>query len=335
MVKVGIIGAGFMGGMHAQAYPLLKNARLVAIADPRADKAKETADKCAAKVYSGADELIADKDIDVVDICVPTFMHKEYTLKAAAAGKHVLCEKPIALSLDEADEMIAACKKAGVKFMVAQVLRFWPEYVELKKIYDSGKLGKMLSLTCSRMCSLPVWSWEKWMSDAKRSGGAILDLHIHDVDYLYYLLGRPVSLHAAGTVVYGGYNHIWCTYKFKNDVTGFAEASWDVAPQFPFTARFNAIFEKGTVESDSRQEKSLTIYTADKIEHPQISVVSAEDAGGNISALGGYFEEIKYFVDCIDSDREPAVVTASDARNSLEVILAEMKSAQEAGIIKL
>ena len=330
MVKVGIIGAGFMGGMHTQCYRQLPNAKLVAIADLGLKKAGELANKYGAKTYGSAEDLFADKEINVVDICLPTYMHKEYVIKAAQAKKHILCEKPIALTLKDADEMIAICSKAGVKFMIAQVLRFWPEYMKLKEIVDSGTLGRLLSMTCRRLSPAPIWAWDNWMMNAARSGGALVDMHIHDVDFLYYLLGRPISLYTVGNEF-----HVWTNFNFKGNVVGFAEASWDVAAKFPFTATFTAIFEKGTVEFDCRQEKSLVIYTSDKAEYPRIEVMAAEDAGGNIATLGGYFEEIKYFVNCVDANQEPNIVTPEDARNSLEVVLLEMESAKTGKIINI
>lgn len=330
MVRAGIIGAGFMGGMHSQCYKQLHNAKLVAVADFQAGKAKEMADKYGARACGSGDELIADRNIDMVDICLPTYMHKEYVVKAAKAGKHVLCEKPIALNVKDADEMVAACSKAKVKFMVAQVLRFWPEYVKLKEIKESKILGKILSLTCRRLGAAPVWSWKSWMTNYSMSGGALVDLHIHDVDFLYYLLGRPVSVSSVGND-----SHIWSCFTHKGGVFGFAEGGWDVSPKYPFTATFNAVFEKGTVEFDCRQEKSLVVYSEEGIDHPALEVMAAEDAGGNISVLGGYFEEIKYFVNCVDSGSRLEVVTAKDARNSLEIIMHEKKSAGTGRVIKI
>ncbi len=323
MVRVGIIGAGFMGGMHAQCYKQLNNAKLVAVADAQAEKAGTIAGKYGAKVYTSGDELIASCDVDAVDICLPTYMHMDYTVKSAKAKKHVICEKPIALNLKEADAMIGACAKAKVKFMVAQVLRFWPEYMKLKEIKDSNSLGRLISMTCRRLGAEPVWSWQKWMSDPGKSGGALIDLHIHDVDFLYYIFGKPVSVCSVGTQA-----HIWSCYRFKGKGVGFAEGGWDVGPKYPFTATFTAVFEKGTVDFDCRQEKTLAVFTADGVEHPAVEAMAAEDAGGNISVLGGYYNEIKYFIDCVDSNQKLKVVTAKDARNSLEIIMFEKKSAE-------
>ena len=329
MVKVGVIGLGFMGNMHSQCYKAISDAKLVAFADIQLNKAQDFAKKYGGQAYNSGDELINNPEIDVVDICLPTYLHKEYVLKAAKAKKHIMCEKPIALNVKDADEMIAACKKSKVKFTIGQVLRFWPEYMMLKEIFDTKKLGKLKSISCRRLSAFPVWSWEKWMCDYKKSGGGVTDLHIHDVDFLYYLLGRPKTLHSCGDL-----GHIRTTYTFKNGITALSEGGWDMTAKFPFTAEFVANFEKGNMEFSSRLDKSCTIYTENDVEYPKFEVMQAEDAGGNISVLGGYYNELKYFVDCIEQNKELKVVTAQDARNSLEIDMLEIKSAKTDKLIK-
>jgi len=324
MVKVGLIGLGFMGNMHSQCHKAINNSKLVAVADIQADRVKEFAAKYGSKAYTSGDELITDPDVEAVDICLPTYLHKEYVLKTAKAGKHVVCEKPIALNVKEADEMINACAKAKVKFMVAQVLRFWPEYVKLKEIMDSKELGRLTSITCKRLGAIPIGVWDNWMMDMKRSGGATVDLHIHDVDFLYYLLGRPLSLYSAGDNMY-----MSTVFKCKGGVNAYAEGSWDVPQKYPFTMEFIATFEEGTVEYNWRNEKAFVVYTNDNIEYPKIELIQAEDAGGNISSLGGYYNELKYFIDCVDKNQPLRVVTAKDGRNSLEIVMLELRSAKE------
>lgn len=329
MVKVGVIGLGFMGNMHSQCYKAIPEAKVIAFADIQLDKARDFAKKYGGKAYDNGDELINNKEIDVVDICLPTYLHKEYVIKAAKAKKHIMCEKPIALSVKDADEMITACKKAKVKFTIGQVLRFWPEYMKLKEIFDTKKLGKLKSISCKRLGAFPVWSWQQWMCDNKKSGGGVIDMHIHDVDFLYYLLGRPLTLHSCGDL-----GHIRTTYTFKNKITASSEGGWDMAAKFPFTAEFVANFEKGNVEFNTRLKDSCAIYTESNVEYPKFEVMQAEDAGGNISVLGGYYNELKYFIEAIDQNRELKVVTAQDARNSLEIDILEIKSAKTDKLIK-
>jgi len=338
MVKVAIVGAGFMGRVHAEVYRNLSKARLAAIADSDFKKAEELADRYRTTAYPSMEELLNQEDVDAVDICLPTFLHKEYVIKASRAGKDILCEKPIALTVKDAKEMIQAVKKAKVKFMIAQVIRFWPEYVKLKEIYDTGELGRLLSITLTRLGPTPTWAWDNWLADIKRSGGALLDLHIHDTDYLLYLLGKPVSLTSRVPSGKLKYTHVFTTFVFPDRVMAFAEGGWDMPDNFPFTMAYTALFEKGAVEFNSRDEKTLAIYRRGKeVEYPSIkSELETKASGdGNIADLGGYFSEIKYFIDCLEKNEEPIKASAQSATDSLEVILSEVKSANSGTVVKI
>jgi hypothetical protein len=194
MLKVGIVGMGTMGWFHASRILQLPNAQLVAIADSmpeRLEAKKAWQDRLAAggrpydlarmARYADASALIAQADVDVVDICLPTFLHARYAIEALQAGRHVLCEKPMALTVEQADQMIAAAQRVDRLLMVAQCIRFWPEYTFLRQQVCAETYGKLLSLNMYRMGGRPQWSWENWFLDVERSGGTILDLHIHDV----------------------------------------------------------------------------------------------------------------------------------------------------------
>jgi len=339
MVKVAVLGAGFMGKMHSECYKNLSNAKLIAIGDVNLGKAEELATKYAIQCSPNPDELIKRKNIDLIDICLPTFLHKEYAVKAALAGKHILCEKPIALNLEDADEMVKEADRAGVKFMVGQVIRFWPEYVKLKGIYDNKKLGKMLSISLTRLFPSPDWSWNNWMLDPEKSGSALIDLHIHDTDYLLYLLGEPSSLFSQGTKTQIGYGHIFTIFTFPQGIVASCEGGWDIKTEnFPSIMAFRAVFEKGVVEFNSRKKKTLSIYQREKeVEYPdaQKGLLLSADTGGNISQLGGYFSEIKYFINCIENDKLPKIAEAKSARNSLRVALMERESVERGETIKI
>ncbi|MEA3485508.1 MAG: Gfo/Idh/MocA family oxidoreductase, partial [Candidatus Aerophobetes bacterium] len=222
MVKVAILGAGFMGSMHAECYNNLSNAKLSAIADTDLARAEKLAKKYGVKAYSKPEELFKEKDIEIMDICLPTFLHKEYVIKAAQARKNILCEKPIALKVEDAEEMIEAANKVGVKFMVAQVIRFWPEYIKLKEIFDKGSLGEIVSISCTRLSPTPTWAWNSWLLDSEKSGGALLDLHIHDTDFLLYLLGKPISLLSLVPKSSLKYAHVFTPFLFPNNVVAYA-----------------------------------------------------------------------------------------------------------------
>ena len=338
MVKVAIVGAGFMGKMHAEVYRNLNKAKLIAITDSDLEKAQLLADKYKAAAYSSLEELINQEDVDAIDICLPTFLHKEYVIKAARIGKDILCEKPIALRVKDAEEMLQVVKKARVKLMIAQVIRFWQEYVILKKIYQTGELGRLFSITLTRLASTPTYAWDNWLTDAERSGGALLDLHIHDTDYLLYLLGKPVSLASRVSPGRLKYAHVFTSFTFPDKVIAFTEGGWDMPNNFPFTMAYTALFEKGAVEFNSRNEKTLAIYRLGKeIEYPTVKpeLKTKANGGGNIADLGGYFSEIKYFIDCLENNEEPGEASAQSARDSLEIVLSEMKSADSGKIIEI
>ena len=329
MLKVGIIGAGFMGEMHAQCYKAIpEKCELKALADLRNDKARLFEEKFKVKVYSQAEELINEKDIDIVDVCLPTYLHHQYVLKAIRAGKNVLCEKPIALTVKDGKEMVAAAKKARVKFMVAQVIRFWPEYVYLKELYDRKELGNLKSISMTRLSPRPVWGWENWLQQPVKSGGAFLDLHIHDTDFCLYLLGWPEKISSRGVKTKFGWDHVFSTFTYRAGVAAAMEGGWDMPDKFPFTMAFTANFEKGTVEYNSRHN-IFNIYKSDgQIESPKLGVeMEAKGTGGNISNLGGYFKEIEYFLKYCQGEDVPSIITPQEPVESLRLVLEEMKVA--------
>jgi len=337
MVKVGVIGAGFMGAMHSQCYSLIPGAKLVGIADIRKDKGTELAHKFGnAAFYEKAEDLLKNPEVDAVDICLPTYLHPEWVVKAAAAGKSVICEKPIALTVEDADRMVEAAEKHKVIFMVAQVIRFWPEYVRLKEIYDRGELGKLISLHLVRLSPTPTWSWDNWLMNSRKSGSALVDLHVHDTDYALYLCGKPKDLYSCGRKVEGGYCHILTSFKYSNFIVT-AEGGWDFVDTFPFRMAFTANFEKGTVEYNSMTAVNpFGVYTEGKSDFPILAQENLQaEGGGNVSALGGYYNETKYFIECVERGKKPAIVTPEAARDSLSIVLKEFQSAESGKEIKL
>ncbi|MEK6647465.1 MAG: Gfo/Idh/MocA family oxidoreductase [Candidatus Firestonebacteria bacterium] len=337
MLKVGLVGAGFMGQMHTNCYANLPEVKLVGIADKDEKKAAKLAGQVGAKSYSDFDEMLKKADIDMVDVCLPTYMHKDYVIRSARAGMDVLCEKPMAMNLKEASAMQKAVKKAKVKFMVAHCIRFWPEYMYLKEFIDKKKLGGIKSIYLSRLSPTPTWTWKNWILNPKLSGGASLDLHIHDTDYILYLFGKPQSVFSTGTKDYRGWSHIWTSYKYS-DVTVVTEGGWDMPAKFPFNMCFRVVFEKGVVDFGLAPKPYFQIYESKKAPYsPKIPApkINGVQAKGNISSLGGYFNEIKYFTDCVLMGKTPRIVTPEDAAMSLKIIMAEMKSAQTKKPVKL
>jgi len=257
MIKIGIIGGGFMGKMHANCYRSLQNVRVVGVCDVQQDRAMEIANLTGARIFTNVDELINNKEIDAISIFLPTHLHKELVIKTAQAKKHMFCEKPLALTVQDAEEMIKETRKEKVKLMIGMVLRFWPEYIEFKRIVDSKIYGKLTTLTCTRLSSRPVFGWDKWYFDPKQSGGAALDLHIHDTDYIYYLLGKPKSVYSLRKRTNKNLEYIYTNYKYKDTVVN-AEGGW-VERSFGFVQAIRGVFEDGTVlEYNSKNQPRVT-----------------------------------------------------------------------------
>ncbi len=325
-----------MGGTHAQCHAALPNSQLVAVVDPEADRRAQFATTYGATPYAHLDEMLASAEIDMVDICMPTYLHRQAVEKAAAAKKHVLCEKPMSLTVEDCDAMIAATRKAGVKFMIGQVLRFWPEYVVIKQILDSGRLGRVKWASATRMSPPPTWAWQEWLFDPNLSGGAVLDLHIHDLDTLQWMLGKPAKVVAAGVKTkHGGLDNVFTTLLgHPGGQPSFAEGSLDLAPGFPFTMGLKVDCEGGTIEFNTRLSPSLLVAPAGGgVEYPEVpAVVVPTTAGagtaGNISSLGGYFVEVEYFVNCVDKKQTPDRVTPEDAKQAVALCVAARKSAE-------
>lgn len=320
-LRVGLIGCGFMGNMHASVYRLLANAELVGVVDSKPDKAAKMAEETGAESFGSLGALLEGADPDVIDVCLPTYLHKEFTVTAAKAGKHVMCEKPMALSLNDADEMIAACEQAGVYFMIGHCIRFWPEYVKLKEIAESGTLGNLLSLNLTRLGQFPSWASDNWMAEESKSGGGVLDMHIHDTDYALFLLGHPKEHVSYGTVDARGPSYAFTTLGYPHCVAHL-EGGWNLPSGTPFRMTYRAIFEKGAVFMDGGP---MTIYEDGQMPVvPEFPKMTAE-GGGNISDLGGYYLELEYFIDRISMGLPLEICTPQTSRDSLALVLREIE----------
>lgn len=316
-----------MGRMHANVYGLLENAQLVALVDRKEEKRSLYSKDFGVPAYETLHEMLANHEVDAVDICLPTFEHKDATLAVAQAGKHVFCEKPMALTVDDAEEMISACDKMGVRLMIGHCIRFWPEYALLKKYVDEGTLGKLLSINLTRYGEFPFWSTDNWLADESKAGGGALDMHIHDTDFAHFLLGEPSSVHAFGTYDYRGTSQIFTTMTYPGGTVAHLEGGWNLPSHTPFKMAFRAIFERGAMIMDGGP---LTVYEQGK--EPVVPEFPKMEAagGGNISDLGGYFHELKYFVDCLSSGEPFTITTPQSSRDSLATTLEEIRQVKQA-----
>lgn len=321
MIRVGLIGCGFMGRMHATVYERLENARVAAFADRTPDKAQSFAAEFGGEAYATLADMLQGTELDAVDICLPTHLHAQATIEAARAGKHVLCEKPMALTLEEADRMAAACDEAGVRLMIGHCIRFWPEYALLKQIVDDRRYGNLLSASFVRYGEFPSWSSDNWLADESLSGGGVLDMHIHDTDFSQYLLGEPTEMRSFGTIDATGPSHVFTTMRYPGAVVHL-EGGWNLPPGTPFKMAFRAIFERGAAIWDGGPMQLFEV--GKEPSQPKFEAMKA-NGGGNISDLGGYYHEIKYFADRLASGLPFETVTPATSRQSLATVLEEIR----------
>lgn len=339
-IRIILVGLGFMGGMHAQSYALIPGARIVAIVDFDLARARQQAAKLhlAVPTHATLAEALRSVPADMVDICLPTDLHPAAALEAIAAGKAVFCEKPLALTVKDADEIAAAATLKGVSLQVGQCIRFWPEYQALVEFVRADRAGRLLSLNLTRRSGRPTASAGNWLMDPKRSLGALLDLHIHDTDFVHHLLGNPHFVTTFGTKEATGWSHVFTHYHFDG-IAVHAEGGWNYPGGWGFQMAFQAVFENGAVEYDSNATPTLRATIGD---HPPAPLPflapkagSSIGGAGNISSLGGYYNELAYFIACLRRGEMPRIATGDQAARSVRTVLAELESAETGRTIAL
>ena len=318
-LKAAILGFGGMGHCHGAQYANLANVELVALCDINPEQLKKIGetinlgdtgnmDLGGLRTYLSFEELLkGEPDLDMLDICLPSDLHCEYACKAMKAGLHVLCEKPMALTVRDCEKMIRTSGKTGKKLMVAQVVRFDERFQQIRKAYESGKYGKLLRLVMHRVGSLPA---KPWFRDVARSGGALMDLHLHDLDFLLSLLGKPESLVAFGSGFYsGGIDDCLVNYIYPDGVTASSESGWT---RSAFCASASAIFEKGTIEV---LPDKVVLYQVDK----PVKELKCKD-------VSPYGLEIDYFASCIRKNVEPERCSIQSTRDTIAILHQELRS---------
>jgi predicted dehydrogenase len=261
-------------------------------------------------------DLLTDPDIDVIDVCAPTKAHVELAVAALRAGKHVVCEKPLARTAQAAREIAAAAKTATGFFMPAMCMRFWPEWAWLKAAIESQRFGKVLSASFRRVAEPPAWGRKDFFRGAE-SGGALFDLHIHDTDFVQFCFGRPRTVHSRGyEKVSGAVDHVVTQYEVDSGASVHAEGSWAMAKGFGFSMTYCVNFEGATVDFDlARTSDPLRLVEEGK---PPVPV--------RCEGPDAYVGELTHFIESIRAGKPPSVVTVDDGVSAVEICAAEERS---------
>lgn len=325
MLRVGLVGFGGIGAVHTRCWLALKEqAQLVAIADNNMQKVEKFKEENSVELHAYSDwmEMLKTEALDVLDICVPTFLHAPIAIEAMKWVKNIIVEKPVCLTEKEAQCMLEAQEKSGSFVQVAHVVRFMDEYAYLKKLADDKTFGEIVAGSFSRISPRPMWM--AGHDDVARTGGMAVDMHIHDVDFIRCLMnGEPDKVDAWNVKnEEGAIQHIWSSYCY-GDALLTAEASWDYPVSIPFTQTFRVRFQKAAVVLQA--DGTLTIYPDEGDKYvPEFDSHMQMDLGINVSDLGPYMNEIKYFVHTITSGDAQGISSLSEAIESFRLVNREL-----------
>jgi predicted dehydrogenase len=341
-----VIGLGFMGATHIAAFASANSAgfanELVAVCDRKASRRAgelgdvggnlDTAgresrafDPSRVRGYERSEDLIADPNVDLISVCTRTDTHVELCIRAMEAGKHVIVEKPVALTSQDVRRVAGVAKATGKTCMPAMCLRFWPAWRWLRDRIADRTFGACRSATFTRLAPSPGWS-SGFFADGTQSGGALIDLHIHDADFVRFCFGGPSSVGSAGRMGRGALDHVTTLYRFADadkPTHVVAEGGWDHHPGFTYRMRYIAVFDDATVEYDQLRTPQLVVCRDGAAEPVEVSPLSGYDLQSRalIAALSG-------------KPHEP-LPTLEDAVAVTELLEAERTSAAEGRMVKL
>ena len=317
-MKVGIIGAGFIGAIHLDAYAKMPEVEVVGVADARPETATAGAAIVGAHAYPSYEELVAAEDVDIVDVCLPTAYHRELALKAARQGKHVILEKPIARTLEDAGTIVEAFSTSSSthqRLFVGHVVRFFPEYARIKAMVDAGDLGTVGVVRTSRRSPF-LTGWNDWYADLRISGGMLLDMLIHDFDFLRWALGEVERLYARGVLgrEYNRLDYALVTLRFAGGAIAHVEGQWGYPG--PFNYSIEVAGSRALVAADSTEPGSVQLFggTTGSGESPDI-----------LTGKSPFQSELEHFVRCITTGEE-SLVEPDDAYEALRIGLAATES---------
>lgn len=320
--RVAIIGPGSIGKTYAVALKNSESIVLAAVAGRDTEIGRQMADDLQVPYYTDQDEMYEAESLDGVIICTPTFTHEEITRRAFAHQVHVMCEKPFTLHGETAKELLSQADSLGLRLMVMHVVRFWPEYAALSEMIREGVFGSVKNVYLSRLSTHPAWA--QWHRDPEKSGGGLFDLHIHDIDYLYSVLGDVESVYAVGPQEASGcWNNISTMLRFSCGVSAIVEGFMDITGPYPFTTMARINGTKAAAEY-SNQTGRIMLYEKD------FPARTLEILGYN-----PYAREVEYFADCVRNQKETLLMPGKDVVSVLKILEAVRQSLMTGQVIKL
>jgi predicted dehydrogenase len=317
-----------MGLTHLDVYRRRDDVQVVAICDSDPDRLSgkiQAAGNIEGQAMSAVSEmtnvdrltdifaLIQRDDVDLIDICLPTDLHVRFGVEVLKAGKHLLVEKPLARTAEDAKRLVDAAEASTGSVFVGHCMRFWPGWTWLREAIQDGRFGKVYSAKFHRLVNHPGGPF---YCNGARSGGAALDLHVHDTDFVQFCFGMPKAVASVGySKITDEPDHILTHYHYDNAPMVVAEGSWAMTDGYVFNMGFTVNFENATAVYDSGRPEPLMLYEKGK---PAAAVP--------VDPIMGYDLEIEYFVKCIQAGKKPTIVTIADAWNTLRIIEAEVQS---------
>ena len=319
-----------MGRTHFRCWKAVENVEIAAICEVNPkfaeevqkttgniEQAEDAIDLSNVELYTDLDKMLKEAELNAVSITLPTYLHADSSIKSLFAGVHVLCEKPMALNVEDCRRMIKAAEQSGKILQIGHCVRFWPEYAVARDIIKSGKYGRVIAATFQRLGAAPTWSADNWLMNEQRSGGMALDLHIHDTDFVRYLFGMPYAVYSTGAKnADGKLVHIVTQYLYDDDKVVTAEGSWSMTSAFGFQMSFNIAMEKATIVYDLTREPTLRLCPAD-----------AEASTPDVPVGDGWSVEIEHFAKKIRGEKLEQVTTLAGSMNSVQIVEAEKESA--------
>lgn len=346
MIRVGIAGIGFMGMVHYLSYQKLRGVKVAALCESNEKRLKgdwrdikgnfgppgEMMDLKGVATYTSIDDLLADDSLDMIDVTLPPALHADVVIKALRRGKHVFCEKPMALNLRDCDRMIEARKQAKKLLFFGHVLPFFPEYAWALKTIQSGKYGKILGGSFRRVISEPTWLKNYWIAD--QVGGPMLDLHVHDAHFIRLVFGKPHS--------------VICRGRMRDGLAQFWQSQFDYGPNGPVVSatsgtidqqgrpfdhgfeinleKATLMFEFAVLGGEGNYLTKPTLLVGDKVEHPKLP---------DGDPMNAFVAEIQEVLRCLKRNEKSPILDATLARDAVALCQKQSESLRRRSVVKM